>query len=105
MGTRLDLVLEFRAIVAERVVDESDPLCLRRADRLTCLGQLDGLVGAYATWQRVRPVLRAVQPHGFVVRIQHHTVRGEDLICREGEHGTPGSSVAAQSGDDELSGG
>ena len=31
---------------------------------------------AHGPWQAVRPVFGAVEPHGFVVRVEHHTFAG-----------------------------
>ena len=61
-------------------------------------------VGADPAGQDVGPVLRAVQAHRLVVRVEDDTVAGDDLIGAERHHHAAGSGAAAEGGDDELAG-
>jgi len=86
------------------LVDQAGPQGRGRNDRQALLGEPGGLGGADPARQGVGPVLRAVQAHQAVVRVEDRAAPAPDLVRGQREHQAAGRGVARQRRHGELAG-
>ena len=91
-------------VAADYAVDQAAPCSRRGTDRKARPGELSRLLRADPAGQRISPVLRAVQAHQPVMRIEHCAAAAPDLIGGEREHQPSGGGAACQRGHREPAG-
>jgi hypothetical protein len=102
-GGHLRAVLGYAAL--DYSVDQAVAQCGGGTDRQAFLGEPGRLLRADAAGQGVAPVLRAVQAHQLVVRVEDRAGPAPVLVGGEREHHAPGGGVTRERRHGELAGG
>jgi hypothetical protein len=101
-GLPLDHALECVGFTGEDLVDQADAGGVRRAEGHTVGGERPGRAGPDPAGQHVGPVLRSVQTHAPVVRVEYRCGPQHHSVGPQPQHDPTGTGVACHGTHDQL---